>query len=338
MTRAVVILGAGSSADFGVPVLARMFLDSHSHKYLGMNPDLFEMLNDIFWRPRGYSIDTSDQSLNIEQMLTIIRDWEKEEGVQEKDKPQAVIRFKKGLYVLIQKAVFEGKSTNAGHLNPLIDMCRKNFEHTTWVSFNWDCIFESSFWYSQPYNGPGSRVNPRLVIDIADWRQGPANHTYLKLHGGINWWLIDNRITYLRWTGHGSLRGKWNEYDTVSNFKDMPVILEPSYYKYQTSEYNVLARQWDVFLEDLLQADCIVIVGYSLPEMDINARQKILTSFQVNQDAKWLIIDPSDSAYALYHKLLGTKRVTFRQETLTSFNNDILNHFQNAFPSIDFTV
>lgn len=206
MTRAVVILGAGASADFGVPTLANIFKDHNARKYLQTKPDLLEMLNEMFWRPRGYGLESSDQSLNIEQMLTLLKDWEKEQAIQEKSKPQNILSFRRGLNVLIQKAVFEGKSSNGKHLNPLIEICRKNFEHTTWASFNWDCIFEASFWYSQPYQGRGSRVNPSLAIDIPNWYSGTSRHTFLKLHGGINWWLIDECVTYLKWTRSGELK------------------------------------------------------------------------------------------------------------------------------------
>ena len=112
MARAVVILGAGSSADFGVPTLTTMFNDRHVRDYLRIKPALLQTLNDLFWEPRGHSLASCDQSLNIEQMLTILKDWEKESMIPPDSKPQDVASFRRGLYVLIQKAVFEGKSSN----------------------------------------------------------------------------------------------------------------------------------------------------------------------------------------------------------------------------------
>ena len=116
---------------------------------------------EIFWRPRGHDLESSDQSLNIEQMLTVLKDLEREPQVPDASRPQDVTAFRRGLLVLIELAVFEGKSTEWEHLNPLIDVARNKFDHTTWASFNWDCIFEASFWYSQPRQVLGSRTNPR---------------------------------------------------------------------------------------------------------------------------------------------------------------------------------
>lgn len=336
MARAVVILGAGSSADFGVPTLAGMFNDKYARKYLQRKPELEKMLNQMFWQPRGHNLASSDQCVNIEQMLTIIRDWQKENAVPPELKPKNIQAFRRSLYVLIQQAVFEDKTTRGKHLNPLIDICGKTFKHTTWASFNWDCIFESSFWYSQENYGPGSRSNPSLAIEIANWRGGTSKHTYLKLHGGINWWLIDDCVTYLQWTGHGELQIKWSEYDKNPTLKDRPVILEPSFYKYDAIEYKQLAPQWQKFTQELLAAECVVIIGYSLPEMDINARASILTAFQVNNACKWLVVNPSESACNLYKKLLGHNRTTILQTTLAEFNNDIKSKLEKAFPDITF--
>lgn len=333
MTRAVVILGAGASADFGVPTLPHIFKEQHAHSYLNTNQTLKGMLHSVFWEPRGYDLESSDQSLSVEQMLTILKDWEKEDRIDAALKPQNVLEFRQGLYCLIQKAVFEGKSTNGMHLNPLIDLCRRNFNHTTWASFNWDCIFEASFWYSQP-RGAGVRINPKLAIPVANWQGQSTEHTFLKLHGGINWWLVDDTITYYEFTGGGPLQRKWAEYHRNLTITERPVILEPSFYKYDDRDYRQLSGQWDFFFDKLIGADCVIIVGYSLPEMDVNARSKILTSFQINQNCRWLVIDSSEQVCDLYRKLLGSERVEILQTPLTEFNNDILSHLRTAFPSI----
>lgn len=337
MARAVVILGAGSSADFGVPTLATIFSDIHARAYLKQKPALLDMLNDLFWKPRGHSLALCEQSLNVEQMLTLLKDWERERAIPPDSKPKDGASFRRWLYVLIQKAVFEGKSSNAKHLNSLINICEKTFEHTTWASFNWDCIFEASFWYRTPWGlGPWTRNNPKLAIPVANWHGGSQNNLFLKLHGGINWWLVDDKITYLPFTGAGPLREKWDKYDNDPNMKDRPVILEPSFYKYEDSAYKQLAPQWKEFFQELIAADCVIVVGYSLPEMDVNARSRILTAFQVNRNCRWLVVDPSESTCNLYRKLLGCENVTVLQQSLASFNTEIRGHMQTAFPEITF--
>jgi len=286
----------------------------------------------MFWHPRGHDLSTSDQSLTIEQMLTIVKDLEREPRVPTSAHPVDATSLRRGLHVLIQKAVFEGKTSRPGHLNRLLAICRTFFEHTTWASFNWDCIFESSYWYSQAYGGQGSRSNPALAIPIQGWHGGSIRHTFMKLHGGINWWDIGGRITYLRWSGGGDLQRKWDEYDTNPAMVDRPVILEPSFYKYQDSAYRQLGVQWEQLFDRFLEADYVIIIGYSLPEMDINARSTILTAFQSNPTCKWLIVDPSEQVCNLYNQLLGSQRVTILEMKLSEFNNDIDTNLRSAFP------
>ena len=225
MPKAVLILGAGASADFGVPTLRRIFKDPQAQLYLKQNPQLHEQIQRVFWEPRGYNLQTSDQSLTIEEMLTILRDWEQENCPKPKEDFHA---FRQLLYVLIYKAVFTGKSSSGQHLNPLIWKCGSRLEQITWASFNWDCVFEASFYYQSGGPGPyGGRHNPNMLIDLAGWRRGYGKHEYLKLHGSINWWVIGGRPTYLSFGGWQSeLSSKWRDYGNGNCGDDFPIILE----------------------------------------------------------------------------------------------------------------
>jgi len=334
MSKAVVILGAGASADFGVPTLQSIFKDKQARRYLNEDDWLLRKLDELFWNQRAADLETSDQSLTIEEMLTVLRDWEKEPDA---DSPGSdmLSRFRKSLYILIHRAVFVGKSSGGGHLNPLIRACRRKFERTTWATFNWDCIFEASFWYSKSY---GSRYNPAVVVDLQNWKYASSQaHELLKLHGGVNWWMINNTLTYLQFGAGGDLERNWREYAEASDPSDMPVILEPSVYKYDDPVYRLLEPQWKIFFKRLTEADIVIIIGYSLPEADTQARSKILTAFQINQGCQWLIVNPSDSSISRYRRLLGSLRVKVLQNGLAGFNNDILANLQEAFPTIDFS-
>ena len=84
----------------------------------------------------------------------------------------------------------------------------------------------------------------------------------------------------------------------------------------------------------LIAADCVIIIGYSLPEMDVNARSRMLTAFQVNHGCRWLVVDPSESVCNLYRKLLGCDHVIVLEQGLAGFNNGILGHMQTTFPKV----
>src|SRR5690242_19357791 len=122
MPNAVVILGAGASADFGVPTLRNLFKDGHAQSFLKVRRKALKSLNELFWAPRGHSIDTSDQSLTIEEMLTILRDWEQEPTCRDDLNAKDAAYLRRILYVVIQRAVFVGKSSSGKHLNDLINI------------------------------------------------------------------------------------------------------------------------------------------------------------------------------------------------------------------------
>src|SRR5882762_1407934 len=103
MARAVIILGAGASADFGVPTLATVFKDLRAQLYLMLNPPVLSQLEQFFWTPRGHSLATSDQSVTVEDMLTILRYCENEPNVPASAKPAQVAALLRNLYVLIER-------------------------------------------------------------------------------------------------------------------------------------------------------------------------------------------------------------------------------------------
>src|SRR2546430_1896515 len=69
--KIVVVMGAGASADFGVPTLRSIFKDPQADAYLKRDEVLHDWLLKTFWGPRGHSVATSDQSITVEEMLTV---------------------------------------------------------------------------------------------------------------------------------------------------------------------------------------------------------------------------------------------------------------------------
>jgi hypothetical protein len=153
----------------------------------------------------------------------------------------------------------------------LLAYCRSRFERVTWASFNWDCIFEASFWYSS--GGPYERSNPRLAIPLAHYPFAPGDerHTLLKLHGGINWWRVGDDLTYIGYGNDGALDAQWNDYAAGKKHKAEPLILEPSY-KVRRNHLDHLSLR-DTFLRRW-PAGAIIIVGYSLPEATRSRAQR----------------------------------------------------------------
>lgn len=334
--RAVIILGAGAVADFGVPLLRGVFKDAEARKYLASNDWLRKQLDDAFWKPRGHTLETSDQTITVEEMLTVLGDCKRQHLPHQVMGVEDEARLRQDLNVLIFNALFVGKNTQSRHLNPLISYARKHFAHTTWASFNWDCIFESSYWYSSGGPGYGTRRNPKVVVPLQGWSYESTVSTFLKLHGGVNWWVQDGKLHYISFGGVGNeLVKKWEEYGRGRLPPEVrPAILEPSVYKYEDPLYKMLEPQWERFFEDLVGADVVLIVGYSLPPLDAQARAKITMAFQMNDKARWAVIDPSTEVANSYRRLLGKDRLYVMESGLAGFNNAIEANMHAAFPML----
>lgn len=83
------------------------------------------------------------------------------------------------------------------------------------------------------------------------------------------------------------------------------------------------------------EADCVLIVGYSLPDNDPQARCKILTAFQVNQGCLWAVVDPSQEVRAKYERLLGSRRLITFDQGLAGFAVNLEENLRTAFPKVE---
>lgn len=323
----VVILGAGASAGFGVPTLRQLFKDAKARLYLKQNRFLRETLEQVIWMPRGYNLEKSHLGLTIEEILTLLRDSERQNyGLPSVLSTEDIDRFRKALYVLIKKAIYDGKSSAKACLNPLLRFVRAHASKATWASFNWDCLFESSFYYSSA--DPGMlRTNPSLAVRLSGWKGNQSTkHVFLKLHGGINWWFENGRIRYLPFGSQPDLNECWAAYE-AGHAEGEPVILEPSYYKYSGPMYERLRPQWKRFTSALASADYVIVVGYSLPEADSEARSAMMLGFQANPDALRVVIDPSPVVQARYAQLHGERHLVQLPGSLEEWNDDLEDIF-----------
>src|SRR3954451_1488369 len=104
--KSVVILGAGASAGFGVPTLRNLFKDVHARRYLQQNRELRSQLDSLIWSPRGLDLEQSHLGLTVEDILTLIRDSERQQyGLPILLDTKTRDAFRKNLYALIKRAI-----------------------------------------------------------------------------------------------------------------------------------------------------------------------------------------------------------------------------------------
>jgi hypothetical protein len=64
----------------------------------------------------------------------------------------------------------------------------------------------------------------------------------------------------------------------------------------------------------------VIVVGYSLPEADAQARSAVSLGFQWNRKATWIVIDESTDACKRYRHVIGSRRLHMIPEKLEDVN------------------
>lgn len=326
--RCVVILGAGASRPFGVP-LASELLDKMLHSS-----------GDRIFREKIKELKNrfNDPPANLEEVLTIIRIREFAGEIPKPIRGRVNLNFdipdnfEKNLYVSLKELVYRDKRTkdykSAGShpWHGIFRYCDR-FATTTWGNFNWDSLLTSSFYHWS--NKKRSMRMHRNIQGVPSRQE--ENHYLLKLHGGINlWWHESN----LKFELPGKLEKRWTDFRNDDPSSGIPAILEPSGFKYQDSEiYNLLKPQWDDFKCELKKASAIIIIGYSLPDLDPEAK-KCLEAATSNVE-KVIVFDPCDSVYRKYKNIFGERKVSHKKKDYGNISdrdmeNNLLNWYDPA--------
>ena len=149
MTKAVVILGAGASKGLGLPLLSKVFADPEVRSYLEKDAtELAEFLRNFIWEPRGLTIDSSDRTLNIEEILTLLRTWQ--QTGSKLLRVEQIRALQRELLGCVYHGVWPHKgqtSTDKRYLNSLVKWADEKFDEVTWATFNWDAKLEQAFYH-----------------------------------------------------------------------------------------------------------------------------------------------------------------------------------------------
>jgi hypothetical protein len=324
--KVVVVLGAGASVSAGLPSLAGIFEDTSVKEYLSTDAlKFFDFLERYVWAPRGIAESERWRSLNLEEVLTMLRLWENDN--------QSPINFAKNrkyqrqLLGCVYQSVFVGKTDNGCRdYNNLIWQCEEAYDEVTWSSFNWDAKLEQAFYYLFLRVLGASERFPRCHPPPDGWDGSNPKHLLLKLHGSVTWFCDGKgRVCYRHFgdkTDGNETRMAWDAFLTGQDGAFEPMIAEPSFLKHERIRAtDFFCEQWREFDRKLATADLVLIVGYSLPDGDAMAKQSLLTAVARNPGARYLIIDPDRSGQVMprYERVLGPNRMVVHQMTLSQF-------------------
>lgn len=319
----VVVLGAGASRGMGLPLLSEIFSDPPVVDYLNSEAEqLLQFMHRFIWQPRGLTIVESASSLNIEEVMTLLKQWMKTSSspisIEENQQIQKL------LLGCVQKAVYVNKGNTERYYNDVIRWSNKEFESITWASFNWDVKFEQAFYYEMRGLGGGKRL-PRYIDGVRGWEGNNTKHLMLKLHGSVSWFLHPDGVLYARRFGTRRrpvpIDESWSDFLSGRN-NAKPLIAEPSFFKHDEvndADKTILKRQWALFDEKLRDASQVIVCGYSMPEGDALAKQSLLTAFAANKSIKWKVVDISPEVIRRYERLLGKAAVEPFEMTFSKF-------------------
>jgi len=321
--RCVVILGAGASKPFGVPLaselLPKMLANSSDQTF----KNALAKLRQKFNRP-------AEGDPDLEEILTIIKILEFAKDIPELTRKRINLDldidedFEKNLYLSLKKLIYDDVGTRGFEfLHGFFRYCEDNFSSTTWCSFNWDCILEASF-----YDFGESTISPHSSIKAPDGFNFSDKHSLLKLHGGVNLWRHkgESKLLYLVPGKH--LSDYWKNFKQSKDY-GFPAILEPSGFKYQSRFFDKnLEPQWNQFKCELKMADAIIIIGYSLPDLDPMAKEYLES---VNECAKVIVFDIDDAKHEKYKKIFGEDRVAYNDTYGNSSKATIIGILTNWY-------
>ncbi len=300
----MVVLGAGASVDCGLCTLDQVFTDPQVQAMFSAGIPGTELIQELFWNDRGLTARTAHKGPNIEEILSTVLDWQSDNLIGQ---TQAVA-LRRAIYAIVWRAAYLGKQQRALHLNELIKMMDERFDECTWATFNWDCKWEQSFYWSMGKSHPAYpqmlRNSPTPIVE---------KHKLLKLHGGVNWWFNeDGDTTYIPFASHAHSDSdlpvveQWTRYeDDETNLR--PAIVEPCYDKRKRIlGSDFFSRQWGEFEERLARSDLVVFAGYSLPEGDLHAKYSIVTAIMHGGLKKTIVVDPKKDTIAKYHRIISS--------------------------------
>jgi hypothetical protein len=145
----------------------------------------------------------------------------------------------------------------------------------------------------------------------------------LKLHGSLNWGLrsitadpqrstlfpqgssravyVDNRRTIVPGVGMRTRTKRGRK-----NWHLWPLIVPPIYNKQPILGMRVLQTIWDSALQAIAKADRLVLVGYSLPDADVLARQMLRRAYAENRQLTSVeVVNPDPGVAVKLRRVLG---------------------------------
>ncbi len=195
--------------------------------------------------------------------------------------------------------------------------CEKKVEQgDVIISFNYDSLVERSLRESgkwSPVDGYGFEVQFETDGPFPPTTPPPnptaqSETTVLKLHGSVGWYLNNNKEVFLHQHFLKLLEINCikdvKEPKLLPNVNSLPSLIEPSFIK-QIDDIPTYRHIWQRAREELARAEAVYIIGYSLPDADIMAKNLLVHSLDKKPDQTITVVNPDRATSNKFEALLG---------------------------------
>lgn len=304
----VLILGSGFSASFGIPTLLGLFDEILRHPDRLGEEDIANVHNAISWfYPEFRPLAHAPAYPPFEEFLSLV--------VASEGLPS----FETGYWERIRRSALRRltdyftRSLPAAENDPLLlEFASRLRPGDVVVTFNWDNLVE--------------RALLRLGRPISLDQTGPDRVSLIKLHGSINWvraappWKLDGPVAVAE-LGHGVYRTlDYLPYDVWDALDSPPLIVPPIASKAPLADEFLNPLWWQAALA-IRASETLSVIGYSLPDQDLQARALICTSCQARTRG-YRIVDPNPEVAARYRRWLGRLPQTHLEKP---FDSEVLD-------------
>lgn len=279
----VYILGAGFSLPLGGPLFSELlsselsirFKHKFEQKLEPSSKDLASVVNGIPEHLKNCFLNTGIR-MNAEQILEQLEDMVngKENWItlslmerinrhrvrsSNELSSETVFRLLKVRLALETNWFLEDISPESERWEPYDKWFKSLYQLDTVITTNYDLVLEKLYErrFNHPMRDPGDTS--------ATWKRKPTFARVCKLHGSCDWHMKDGALT----PGSVELRDLL-QYDVA--------IGTPGLGKRKLAAHENLETQWAVAKDAIQNANCVSIVGYSLPETDNDLRMMLLDS------------------------------------------------------------
>jgi len=238
------------------------------------------------------------------------------------------LTFSKFLAIIIKEKQESYNYKTNPFLKKFIDYLKKN--QSIIITFNYDTILETA---ASPTLGPIMSPNEyykmpitKLVDRIASGATAKYSEDIfrlLKLHGSINWYHSGQRLNqplqvYLE------IGYPWEEDEKIAKKDLYPLIIPPVFDKTGFMNLNFINVIWRDAKEYLCNANRIYIIGYSIPDADLNIKLMLKTC--VKKDAEIFLVNTDKSIIPRVKNIFKNSEIKINIE-FVSKDKDIVNKF-----------